>query len=105
MGWWTDDVKSMDDLFVHALRDICYAENQILKALPEMVDKASDPQLKQGLEKHLHETEGQVEWLREVFRLHNAEIRESIARRSTASCRRPATRWAKPTTRPCSTRR
>jgi len=75
MGWWTNDVKSMDDLFVHALRDIYYAENQILKALPQMVDKASDPQLKQGLEKHLHETEGQVERLREVFRLHNAEIR------------------------------
>ena len=75
MGWWTNDVKSMDDLFVHALRDIYYAENQILKALPDMVDKASDPQLKRGLEKHLHETEGQVERLREVFRLHNAEIR------------------------------
>ena len=43
MGWWTNDVKSMDDLFVHALRDIYYAENQFLKALPEMVDKASDP--------------------------------------------------------------
>ena len=57
-------MKSVDDLFVHALPDIYYAENQILKALPDMVDKASDPQLKQGLEKHLHETEGQVERLR-----------------------------------------
>lgn len=65
----------MDDLFVHALRDIYYAENQILKALPDMVEKASDPQLKQGFEKHLHETEQQVRRLEEVFQLHHAEIK------------------------------
>ncbi len=74
MGWWSKDVHSMNDLFVHALRDIYYAENQILKALPDMVDKATDPQLKQGFEKHLHETEGQVKRLEEVFRLYDAEI-------------------------------
>ncbi len=74
MGWWSRDVHSMSDLFVHALRDIYYAENQILKALPGMVEKATDPQLKQGFEKHLRETEGQVKRLEEVFRLHNAEI-------------------------------
>jgi ferritin-like metal-binding protein YciE len=65
----------MDDLFVHALRDIYYAENQILKALPDMVVKANDPKLKQGFEKHLRETENQVKRLEEVFRLHNAEIK------------------------------
>jgi ferritin-like metal-binding protein YciE len=65
----------MDDLFVHALRDIYYAENQILRALPDMVQKANDPQLKQGFEKHLRETEDQVKRLEEVFRLHNAEIK------------------------------
>lgn len=75
MGWWSKDVHSMDDLFVHALRDIYYAENQILKALPDMVDKATDPQLKQAFENHLHETRGQVSRLEEVFRLHNAEIK------------------------------
>src|SRR5208337_2407272 len=74
MGWWSKDVHSMNDLFVHALRDIYYAENQILKALPDMVDKATDPLLKQGFEKHLHETEGQVKRLEEVFRLYDAEI-------------------------------
>jgi ferritin-like metal-binding protein YciE len=75
MGWWTNDVKSMDDLFVHALRDIYYAENQILKALPDMISQATDPRLKQGLEKHRLETEDQVSRLQEVFRLHNAEIK------------------------------
>lgn len=64
----------MNDLFVHALRDIYYAENQILKALPDMAEKATDPQLKQAFQKHLRETEGQVQRLEEVFRLHNTEI-------------------------------
>src|SRR6185436_11646641 len=41
----------------HTLRDIYYAEKQIVKALPEMVEKASNPQLKQGFQSHLRETE------------------------------------------------
>jgi ferritin-like metal-binding protein YciE len=41
MGLFTRDIKSMDDLFLHALQDIYYAENQIVKALPKMMDKAS----------------------------------------------------------------
>jgi ferritin-like metal-binding protein YciE len=48
MGFFSKDIKSMNDLFVHMLRDIYYAEKQIVKALPEMINKASDPQLKQG---------------------------------------------------------
>ncbi len=74
MSWFSKDVKSMDDLFVHTLRDSYYAENQILKALPTMVEKATEPQLKEGFEKHLRETEGQVQRLEEAFRLHGAEI-------------------------------
>jgi len=57
MGLFSKDIKSMDDLFVHTLRDIYYAEKQIVKALPEMVEKASNPQLKQGFQSHLRETE------------------------------------------------
>jgi ferritin-like metal-binding protein YciE len=57
MGLFSKDIKNMEDLFVHTLRDIFYAENQIVNALPEMVQKASDPQLKQGFQTHLHETE------------------------------------------------
>ena len=48
MSWFSKDVKTMDDLFVHTLRDIYYAENRILKALPTMIDQASEPRLKQG---------------------------------------------------------
>ena len=69
MGMFSKDIKTMDDLFVHTLRDIYYAENQITKALPKMIDKATDQQLKQGFEQHLRETEGHIRNLDEVFRL------------------------------------
>jgi ferritin-like metal-binding protein YciE len=69
MGFFTKDIKNMDDLFVHTLRDIYYAEKQIVKALPDMVEKASDPQLKQGFQTHLRETENHVMRLEQVFQL------------------------------------
>lgn len=70
MGLFTADIKTLDDLFVHTLQDIYYAENQITKALPKMISKATDPQLKQGFETHLRETEGQIQRLEQVFRMH-----------------------------------
>ena len=60
-------MKTFDDLFEHFLRDIYYAERQILKALPKMARKAESKELKAAFEEHQHETEGQVEILREVF--------------------------------------
>jgi ferritin-like metal-binding protein YciE len=73
MGLFTKDIKNMDDLFVHTLRDIYYAENQIVKALPEMIEKSGDPALRQGFESHLAETKGHVRRLEEVFRLHGKD--------------------------------
>lgn len=70
MGLFTKDIATLDDLFVHQLQDIYYAEHQILKALPKMIEKASDPTLKAGFEQHLHETEGQVRRLEQVFDLY-----------------------------------
>ena len=61
MGLFSKDITSMDDLFVHTLRDIYYAEKQIEKALPDMVEKSNDPQLKQGFQTHLRETQNHVE--------------------------------------------
>src|ERR1700761_8633266 len=69
MGLFTKDIKTMEDLFVHTLRDIYYAEKQITKALPDMIEKASDPQLKQGFQTHLRETENHVKRLEQVFEL------------------------------------
>src|SRR5881296_1019942 len=73
MGFFSRDIKTMDDLFVHTLRDIYYAERQILQALPDMAKKANDPQLKQALQAHLAETRNQVARLDQVFRLHAEE--------------------------------
>lgn len=73
MGIFTKDIQTLDDLFVHTLQDIYYAENQITKALPKMIAKATDPELKSGFEKHLKETEGQIERLERVFTMHGHE--------------------------------
>jgi ferritin-like metal-binding protein YciE len=70
MGLFSKDIKTMDDLFVHTLQDIYYAEKQILKALPKMIEKATNPQLKAGFEKHLKETEGHVKRVEQVFEMH-----------------------------------
>jgi ferritin-like metal-binding protein YciE len=75
MGLFSKDIHTMNDLFVHTLQDIYYAENQILKALPDMIEKATDKQLKQGFQMHLRETENQVKRLEEVFRMHGAEVK------------------------------
>jgi len=74
MGFFSQDISTMDDLFVHTLRDMYYAEKQILQALPDMIEKAADPQLKQGFQTHLGETRNQVKRLEEVFRLHGKEV-------------------------------
>jgi len=75
MGLFTKDIQTMDDLFVHTLRDIYYAENQIAKSLPAMIGKASAPELKQAFQTHLSETQNQIKRLEEVFRLHGQEVK------------------------------
>jgi ferritin-like metal-binding protein YciE len=67
MGLFSKDIKTMDDLFVHQLRDIYYAEAQIMKALPKMIDKASNTDLKNGFSEHLEQTKGHVTRLEQVF--------------------------------------
>jgi ferritin-like metal-binding protein YciE len=68
MGLFTKDIQSMEDLFLHTLQDIYYAENQIVKSLPKMIDKATNRNLATGLRDHLRETETQVIRLDNVFR-------------------------------------
>ena len=61
--------KTLHDLFLHTLKDVYYAEKQILKALPKMAKNAESEELKQAFEKHRDETEGQIERLEQVFKL------------------------------------
>ena len=76
MGFFSKDIKTLDDLFIHTLRDIYYAEKQIEKALPDMVSKATNPQLKQGFEKHLAETKAQITRVEQVFEMHGVKAKQ-----------------------------
>ena len=67
MGIFTKDIKSMEDLLIHGLQDIYYAEQQIIKSLPKMIDKATNKDLVAGLKTHLEETNRQVERLEKAF--------------------------------------
>jgi ferritin-like metal-binding protein YciE len=60
--------KTLDDLFQDTLKDIYYAENKILKALPKMAKAAQSGALKAAFQKHFKETEGQVTRLEKVFK-------------------------------------
>jgi ferritin-like metal-binding protein YciE len=75
MGWFSKDIQNMGDLFVYALSDIYYAEQQIVKALPKMTDNATDAKLKEGFQKHLRETEDHVSRLEQVFRVTELEAK------------------------------
>jgi ferritin-like metal-binding protein YciE len=60
-------VKSMNDLFLHTLKDLYYAEKQIYKNMPKMAKNAESPDLKRAFEKHREETEGHIERLETIF--------------------------------------
>jgi ferritin-like metal-binding protein YciE len=75
MGLFTRDIKTMNDLFVHQLQDIYYAEKQLVKALPEMAEKATDQQLKNGFLTHLDETKVHVQRLEQVFKMHGVQTK------------------------------
>jgi ferritin-like metal-binding protein YciE len=68
MGLFTKDIKTMEDLFQHELQDIYYAEHQILKSLPTMIDKATNRDLSTALRNHLEETKKQVDRLDQAFK-------------------------------------
>jgi len=73
MGLFSKDIRTLEDLFLHGLQDIYYAENRIVKSLPTMIENAHDAELKRGLQQHLRETENQVKRLEQVFRLNDQE--------------------------------
>ncbi|MBS0243119.1 MAG: ferritin-like domain-containing protein [Proteobacteria bacterium] len=75
MGLFSKDMKTMDDLFVHTLRDIYYAEKQIEKALPDMIDKATEPSLKTAFQAHLGETHDHVKRVEKVFKMHGVDAK------------------------------
>ena len=75
MGFFSKDIKTLDDLFVHTLRDIYYAEKKIEKALPNMTDRASDASLKESFDRHRDQTGLHIERLEKVFKMYGREVR------------------------------
>ena len=68
MGLFSKDIQTMDDLLLHGLQDIYYAENQIVNSLPKLIEKATNRELSKGLRDHLEETKNQVARLEQVFK-------------------------------------
>lgn len=73
MGLFSKDISTMDDLFLHVLQDIYYAERQIKKSLPDMAEKATNRELTSALKSHLDETEKQIGRLEQAFQLIGKE--------------------------------
>lgn len=60
-------LENLHSLLVEELQDLYSAENQIIEALPDMIEEASSPDLKNALQQHLEETRGQVRRLDQIF--------------------------------------
>jgi ferritin-like metal-binding protein YciE len=60
-------MKGLEDMFLDALKDIYYAEKQILKALPKMAKAAKSEEVAAAFEKHREQTEEQIERLERIF--------------------------------------
>lgn len=68
-------MKTLSDVFEHTLKDVYYAENAILKALPNVIESAGNTGLKDALKEHLSETKNQVATLKKVFKSIGAEAK------------------------------
>ena len=76
MGLFSKDIGSMDDLFVHQLQDIYYAEKRIVGAWPGMIAKATSLELKSAFEAHLRQTKNHIQRVEQVFQMHGASPKQ-----------------------------
>lgn len=60
-------MPALEEALKTELQDLLHAEGQLVKALPKMAKAAHDPKLKQAIQKHLEETKGHVERLKQSF--------------------------------------
>ena len=77
MSLFGTTIETLDDLFVHGLKTISYAERQIAETLPKMADMATNPELRDGFQQHLRETEGQRQRLERVFQMLGRDADET----------------------------
>src|SRR5271166_41055 len=83
----------LEELFTETLKDIYFAEKQILRALPKMAKEATSPALKEAFETHRDETENQVERLNQIFEAMGRPARGKAYDRSSASSTKPRSSW------------
>src|SRR5579871_3165729 len=68
-------LETLHDLYLKELRDLYHMEQQIVKALPKMIEATKSTELRSALTNHLQETKGQVTRLEEVFKLHGEDAK------------------------------
>ena len=68
-------LESLKDLYIHELKDLYSAENQIIKALPKMAEAATDSKLVAGFKKHLEETKEHASRLENILKSHDESAR------------------------------
>ncbi len=71
---WIDSLK---DLLVDQMGDMLNAEKQLVAALPKMAEAASNPELRQGFERHLEQTRGHVSRLERAFQKLGVSVKEN----------------------------
>lgn len=67
MKWVSEDFQNLRDLWVNQLRILLSAEEQIVRALPDMATHATDDQLRQAFRSHLQESEGHIKRLEQIL--------------------------------------
>lgn len=72
MGFFSKDIKTLDDLCRRALSELYYAEKRMVKVLPDMVAKAGDPLLKRELDNYLAASVQHLRGIEEIFRIDGA---------------------------------
>lgn len=69
------ELESLQDLYIHELKDLLSAEKQLVKALPKMAKAAKNPELKVGFQLHLKETQEQAKRLERLLEKHDESTR------------------------------
>lgn len=75
MKFFSANIDSLRKLYINQLQMLLSAEKQITEALPTMIEKATDSQLKQAFQSHLQETENQVARLEQILQHTTGEAK------------------------------
>lgn len=69
------ELSTLQDLYIHELKDLYSAEKQIIKALPKMAKAASNDQLASGFKEHLEQTKEHAARLERILKSHEESTR------------------------------